>query len=448
VAKQEKYDDATTPAPHAWLSVDEWVLDEVPLERLEAEIAGFAAHLAAASAKWLVWVGAYDRREGWRTWETKSCAHWLNLRCGMSLRTGREQVRVARRLEHLPLVRECFLAGRISYSKVRAVSRGANADNEADLLSVALAGTASQLERICGALRRADGDELAETEDAEINKRVSWENNHDGSASITITAPVADIKRAHGALQAAAEDELNRRRNEGESNLDAIQRLGGIGCLQAETALAVIDGTIDSVEPPSQDTLVVVEFETVAGANNDGESTVDGARIAPVVAERLSCDSNLQIALRGSTGQALGVGRSSRIVPQRIRRLMLRRDNQMCQFPACGSTRRLHAHHVVHWSKGGTTDLGNLITICHQHHRTVHERRWNIYSTPSGFTFTDPAGIRQGVLILTDPLPNQSIAQYQKCSAEHLAAPGEPCDTRQIADTIHQNALTRRSVGS
>ena len=64
------------------LSVDGDVLDAVPLERLEAQIQSYAGRLAAAHARWLVWIAAYDRREGWASWSATSCAHWLNWRCG------------------------------------------------------------------------------------------------------------------------------------------------------------------------------------------------------------------------------------------------------------------------------------------------------------------------------------------------------------------------------
>lgn len=80
----------------ALLTIDDAVLDTIPLERLEAEISGFASRLAAATAHWLVWIAAYDRRNGWETWQTKSCAHWLNWHCGMSPRAAREYVWVAR----------------------------------------------------------------------------------------------------------------------------------------------------------------------------------------------------------------------------------------------------------------------------------------------------------------------------------------------------------------
>jgi len=38
---------------------------ELPLERLEAEICELAGHLAAAECRWMVLLEEFDRREGW-----------------------------------------------------------------------------------------------------------------------------------------------------------------------------------------------------------------------------------------------------------------------------------------------------------------------------------------------------------------------------------------------
>ena len=60
-------------------------------------------------------VAELDRREAWRSWEVASMAHWLSWKCGVGLTAGRDHVRVARALEHLPLVREKFACGALSY---------------------------------------------------------------------------------------------------------------------------------------------------------------------------------------------------------------------------------------------------------------------------------------------------------------------------------------------
>ena len=54
--------------------------------------------------------------------------------CGMSPTTAREHVRVARALRGLPLIKAAFDAGRLSYAKVRALTRIAAPDCEAPLL--------------------------------------------------------------------------------------------------------------------------------------------------------------------------------------------------------------------------------------------------------------------------------------------------------------------------
>src|SRR3954463_11655684 len=91
---------------------------EVPLERLEAQICEGAAHLAAGVGRWLLLVGEFDRRKGYERWECRSTAFWLNLHCGISVRTGQEQVRVGGALLDYPRVAEALCSGRLSYSKV------------------------------------------------------------------------------------------------------------------------------------------------------------------------------------------------------------------------------------------------------------------------------------------------------------------------------------------
>ena len=119
-------------------------LADVPTERLEAQITELAGHLAAAECRWLELVGEFDRRKGYEAWGCVSCAYWLSWQCGLDLRSARDKVRVARALEDLPLTREKFAAGTISYSKVRAITRAATSATEADLRDAGSASTGSQ----------------------------------------------------------------------------------------------------------------------------------------------------------------------------------------------------------------------------------------------------------------------------------------------------------------
>src|SRR5919198_745775 len=80
-------------------------LTAVSTDRLDAEIGELAAHINAATARWLGLVAEFDRRRGHWEWGFGDCARWLSWRCSLAPRATREHVRVARALEDLPLVR-------------------------------------------------------------------------------------------------------------------------------------------------------------------------------------------------------------------------------------------------------------------------------------------------------------------------------------------------------
>lgn len=101
------------------------------LSDLESELLGLAGHIAAAECRFLQLLAEFDRRGGWNGVGVRSCAHWLAWRAGMSLRTATEHLRVAHALTDLPLVTAAFAAGRISYSKVRAITRVTGSDTTA-----------------------------------------------------------------------------------------------------------------------------------------------------------------------------------------------------------------------------------------------------------------------------------------------------------------------------
>src|SRR6185437_11084958 len=82
------------------------------------------------------------------------CAQWLSWKCQMSSGTAREHVRVARALRDLPVIRARFAAAKLSYAKVRALTRIATPATEAGLAELAGPMTANQLERFARARRQ------------------------------------------------------------------------------------------------------------------------------------------------------------------------------------------------------------------------------------------------------------------------------------------------------
>ena len=353
------------------LTTDTDLLDEIPLERLETEITGFASRIAAATAQWLLWIAAYDRRQGWASWDAKSCAHWLNWHCGVSLRTARQHTHVAHKLTHHTTLRDTFLAGEVSYSKVRAIARVVTPANEAELIELARAATASQLERTLSKLPNPDHtDDEGKTSTPDA---CTFTHNGDGTMTMTVTLPTHDMAHARAAVHNVVATTIAREQANTETRTDTIERLDGLSSIRATTAAALITGTLNAPIGTESTVLVVADIDTLTGHDPEGEATVDSHRVDPAVVQRLACDGRIQAAILNADGSERACGSETRLVPRNLRRLLERRDHGVCQFPGCESEHRLHAHHVVHWAKGGKTDLPNLISLCHFHHHSVHE---------------------------------------------------------------------------
>jgi hypothetical protein len=145
------------------------------LSRLSDEITELAANLDAGEFQFLSLIGIFDEEGGWHGPGINSCAHWLNWKCGISIGVAREKVRIAKSLPGLPQISEAFSQGKISYSKVRAMTRVATHQNEEALLNVALHGTAMHVETQVRLYRRVKRIEALQEENHRHAKReLSW----------------------------------------------------------------------------------------------------------------------------------------------------------------------------------------------------------------------------------------------------------------------------------
>jgi len=93
---------------------------------------------------------------------------------------------------------------------------------------------------------------------------------------------------------------------------------------------------------------------------------------------RIACDSKLIRVMLGAQSQPLDIGRTTRTIPNHIRRALIIRDKG-CAFPGCDRRpRQCHAHHCAHWANGGPTSVDNLVLLCGHHHRLVHHSHWTV----------------------------------------------------------------------
>ena len=139
-----------------------------------------------------------------------------------------------------------------------------------------------------------------------------------------------------------------------------------------------------------------------------------GPSIAAETARRLACDAGVIRIVENAAGEPLDVGRRTRTIPRGIRRALTARD-QGCRFPGCSFKRYVDGHLVRHWAEGGETKLSNLVTLCHFHHRLVHEGRVVVQTLDDGaFRFVKPDGAS-----FESPAPNPT--DWRELVAAHTA---------------------------
>jgi hypothetical protein len=349
------------------------------IDELAAEICTLAGHINAANHRFLQLIAEFDRRHGWSDSATQSCAHWLNWKCGIALGAAREKVRVARALENLPSISAAMASGKLSYSKVREITRVGNAGNEAYLLSIAEHGTASHVENLVRAYRRCqEAEELSREQRQRQNRRVSFRYDDDGSLILTCHLPAeagAMIMKAmdvaiegvpmHEDVPAGTSKEIvpfSARR------ADALARV-------AESFLA--HDVLESPGTDRQQIVVHVAAETLRHRAAGCCEIEHGPSIAAESARRFSCDASVVTLVEDEDGEPLNVGRKSRTVSAPLRRLLTARDKG-CRFPGCSNARYIDMHHIKHWANGGETRPSNLVSLCRFHHRAVHEGGFNV----------------------------------------------------------------------
>ena len=362
---------------------------------LVSEITTLAGHLNAGNARFLALIAELDRRQGWAEAGVKSCAHWLNWQCGIDLGAAREKVRVARALEQLPQVAAAMAEGRISYAKVRAMTRVADTSNESYLLNIALCGTASHVEEVVRGYRRAlDAAELTREAVQQRDQHLWWHTDTDGSLVIRGRLPAEVGALFVRALRAAVDSLPIPKDVSAETSSDELHRFRKrrVEALAAMAESFLATGPRDLSGSDRQQIVVHVDAETLKHSHAGRCELELGPAIASETARRLACDCSVVRIIETEKSEPLDVGRRTRTIPPGIRRALQARDKG-CRFPGCTFRRYVDGHHVKHWVHGGETKLTNLVTLCRFHHRLVHEGRVEIKTLDDGaFRFVAPDG--------------------------------------------------------
>ena len=343
------------------------VINLVSIDELDQAIVNLAARINAETYELLVLIRQFDERAGWLKWGLGNCAEWLHYRCDLSMNAAREKVRVAHALKTLPEIATAFATGELSYSKVRAMTRVVGVRNTDELLTFALKTTTTRVEERCRELRCGSVDSLDAAQRAHAGRSLRvFRNAERGTITITVELPVETGELVEKALDKARDDSMSGAEFADESwsarQADALVSM----------ASAYLSGDAERSCNASDDYLVTIHVDQSALATGKGRSSLPIESV-----KRLCCDGHAVVIGEGESGEPLNIGRNTRTVPTAIKRALMARDKS-CAFPGCQHKRFVDAHHIQHWSAGGETSLENLMLLCSQHHKLVHEGGFTI----------------------------------------------------------------------
>ncbi len=370
------------------------------LDTLADQIVNLSLRIDIAQHSLCTHLREFDAHEGWAGSGFISTATWLAWRIGIGPEAAREHVRVARALGELPLIDAAFATGKLSYSKVRALTRVATPRTEQDLLEIAMRATASQIEKVASAYRRTRVDPSQPNLD--LRRFMRRADTRSGMVRIEMQLPPEQANVVWEAMCAA---------------LDAGRQEGPDVSAETPVSAETLDRTDPSVLATERaDAMVSVAeaylqhkprtlgsgYELVIMTTKDQLEHApggvagflrDGTPVPQHIARMLACDCTRVDVDLAESGEILDVGRARRTIPSAIGRALRLRDGG-CRVPGCGRKHHLHGHHIEAWVDGGKTSTSNLVLLCPSHHALVHEGQLSVHVHEGHIEFRNAYGLK------------------------------------------------------
>ena len=304
---------------------------------------------------------------------------------GVSPRNAETVVAVARRSAEFPRCTAGLRDGRVSLDQVGVIAEQAADGSDEHYAPLVEVATVTQL-------RTAVKLEPRPPQPRPDPRRSIGKTSDETSCTWRITLPHDEA----AVLDAALASHLDRlitqwKHDHADGADDRSDGAGGAPPMPntVDAFLALVTAGWDgeaAVRPHGQRTTVVVHV--------DVDQRVGSLHLGPVLTDadrqHLTCDATYE-AWFERDGRPIGCGRETRQISRRLRRALEHRD-RCCVVPGCGATRGLHAHHVVHWEDGGTTDPDNLVLVCPYHHRAHHRGLITISGPAEHLVVTDADG--------------------------------------------------------
>jgi hypothetical protein len=359
-------------------------------EDLAAELKGIRHCQDILELDFAETAAAFGKTEEYDDQGSVSPIDWIRHRCRMSSSAVWASMAVGEHLGDLTHSVEAVEKGEIGYAHLALMARTADAVKgsstaasfeEAGLLEKAREYSVGRLWHFCHHLRHAADPEgfSAEQNRATESRSLKLSPCEDGALLIEGWLDTVGGAALRSALEPLAapngdHDDRCRERRLADALVEVVNHVQDTGSLRQRPHLQV-----------------TASLETLRGLIGSPAGDLEYA--LPVSAEtvqRLACDGTITRVVLGPESVVIDVGRARRVVSGAARRALDARDGH-CKWPRCDRPASWSdAHHVIHWTKGGGTDLSNMVLLCHRHHWMAHEGGWQLVRTDEGEVLTVP----------------------------------------------------------
>jgi hypothetical protein len=359
-------------------------------QELAAELKGIRHAQDLLDLEFSETTAAFSKTQEYDEQGSVSPIDWIRHHCRMSSGAVWSSLAVGQHVEELPRSIEAVENGEIGYAHLALMARTAESlqgsstaapFEEGELLEKAREYSVGRLWYFCLHMRHATDPEefAAEQSRATEARTLKMSTYEDGSLALEGWIDSVGAAVVRSALEPLAQpqgdhDERGQEHRNADAFVEVCSHVQDIGVLPQRPHLQVT---------ASLDTL-----RAVAGSPaGDLEYSVP---VSAATVQRLACDGTITRVVLAPESVVIDVGRARRVVAGAMRRALNARDGH-CKWPRCDRPASWSdAHHVVHWTNGGDTDLSNMVLLCHRHHWMAHEGGWQLVRTEEGEVLAVP----------------------------------------------------------
>ena len=356
---------------------------------LSQEIESAHRAISQNKASLLSAIQTFDSLELANECGARTTAQFLIRRLGVSASTAHEYVSVAHRLRPFNYLQQHFTEGALNYSVVRLLLKYMTAENERDLVDLALGMGYHELECALAGKKPQDGeDDDSPQYYLSLHKRdngdIAFHGNMNAADGAGFIAALKIGEIAYCNLDEVLEDldpevegEINialERAEEVEENRPARKTVSGYGLPIGRMLLRALMGIVHMARTTPRNTLTTPGAHVNILATPDGRGYMPNNVGAPSKAiASLLANADIRLSTVNSDGLIINTGRKQRLATNGQVNALLAMWGGQCAAPGCTHTRFIEIHHIEDWASGGLTDLENLLPLCSACHSLVTE---------------------------------------------------------------------------